>query len=143
MFDFDATLPLMAVQFLLLMVLLNQFFYKPLTGALDERNNYIRTNQTDAQERLSKAERLAKQYEQELADARRKAQSVIAQAEAEAEGIVAQQMAEAQREAQAIREQTQRELDQQKEDAFRSLEQQVDALSREILEKLLGTQTVG
>ena len=143
MFDFDATLPLMAVQFLLLMVLLNQFFYKPLTGALDERGNYIRTNQADAQERLSKSERLAQQYEQELAEARRKAQSVIAQAESEADGIVAQQMAEARREAQAIREQTQRELDQQKEEAFRSLEQQVEVLSREILEKLLGTQTVG
>ena len=30
MFDFDATLPLMAVQFLLLMVALNAVFYKPL-----------------------------------------------------------------------------------------------------------------
>lgn len=143
MFDFDATLPLMAVQFLLLMVLLNQFFYKPLTKALDDRGSYIRTNQTDAQERLAKAERLAKQYEQELAEARRKAQSVVTEAEAEAESVVAKQVAEAQREAQAIREQTQRDLDQQKEEAFRSLEQQVDSLSRDILEKLLGTQTVG
>ncbi|MGL5796158.1 MAG: F0F1 ATP synthase subunit B', partial [Waterburya sp.] len=37
MFDFDATLPLMAVQFLLLTALLNAVFYKPLTKVLDER----------------------------------------------------------------------------------------------------------
>ena len=65
MFDFDATLPLMAVQFLLLMVVLNAIFYKPLTKAIEERGDYIRRNQVEAQERLSKAETLAKQYEQD------------------------------------------------------------------------------
>jgi len=39
MFDFDATLPFMALQFLLLAALLNAIFYKPLTKALDERDN--------------------------------------------------------------------------------------------------------
>ncbi len=143
MFDFDATLPLMAAQFLLLMVLLNVVFYKPLTQAIDERETYVRTNQTDAQERLAKAERLAKQYEQELADSRRQAQAVIAAAQADAQKIAATQIAEAQQEAQAQREQAQRELDRQKEEALRSLEQQVESLSRQILDKLLGGIAVG
>ncbi|MBD0363880.1 MAG: F0F1 ATP synthase subunit B', partial [Coleofasciculus sp. C3-bin4] len=43
LFDFDATLPLMAVQFLLLVVLLNAVFYKPLTKAIEDRADYIRT----------------------------------------------------------------------------------------------------
>jgi F-type H+-transporting ATPase subunit b len=137
MFDFDATLPLMALQFLLLMVILNAVFFKPLTKALDERDTYIRTNQTDARERLAKAESLAKQYEQELAEARRQSQAVVAAAQADAQKITAQQIADAQREAQAQREQAQRELDQQKMEAMQSLEQQVDALSRQILDKLL------
>lgn len=55
MFDFDATLPLMAVQFLLLAALLNVIFYKPLTKALDDRDNYIRTNKVDARETLGKS----------------------------------------------------------------------------------------
>ncbi|PAX50987.1 F0F1 ATP synthase subunit B', partial [Brunnivagina elsteri CCALA 953] len=42
MFDFDATLPFMAVQFLLLSALLNAFFYKPMTLALDDRDYYFR-----------------------------------------------------------------------------------------------------
>jgi F-type H+-transporting ATPase subunit b len=143
MFDFDATLPLMAIQFLLLMVLLNALFFKPLMKTLDERDGYIRSNQVDAQERLAQAQRLAKQYEDELAASRRESQAVIASAQEEAQKIAAQRLAEAQQEAQAQREQAQREIDQQKAAAMSELEQQVDALSRQILDKVLGASTVG
>jgi F-type H+-transporting ATPase subunit b len=142
MFDFDATLPLMAVQFLLLMVALNAVFYKPLMKSLDDRDSYILSTKSGAQERLANAENLAKQYEKELADSRRQSQKVIADAQAEAQKIAAAQIAEAQKEAQVQREQVQRELDQQKAEAMRSLEQQVTSLSRQILDKLLGAQAV-
>ncbi len=137
MFDFDATLPLMALQFLLLTAVLNVIFYKPLTKALDDRDNYIRTNNLEARERLAKAERLLKEYEQQLANARRQAQAIVTQAQEEAQRITAEKIAAAQREAQAQREQVAREIEQQKQEALRSLEQQVDAFSRQILEKLL------
>jgi F-type H+-transporting ATPase subunit b len=143
LFDLDATLPLMAIQFLILVAVLNVIFYKPLTKALDDRDNYIRTNLVDARERLSKAENLAKQYEQELAETRRQAQAIIAAAQEDAKKISAQKMAEAMREAQVQREQAQQEMEQQKQEAMRSLEQQVDALSRQILDKLLGGIPVG
>ncbi len=139
LFDLNATLPLMAVQFLILMAVLNAIFYKPLGNAIDERENYIRTNQADARERLAKAQHLAKQYEQELGETRRQAQAVIATAQADAQKIAAERIADAQREAQAQREQAQRELDQQKQEALQSLEQQVNGLSRQILDKLLGS----
>lgn len=143
LFDIDATLPLMAIQFLILVAVLNALFYKPLGKAIDDRSTFIRTNQAEAQERLAKAEALAKQYEQELAETRRQSQAVIAAAEADAQKIAAQKVAEAQQEAQAQREQAQREIDQQKQEALQALEQQVDALSRQILDKLLGAQSIG
>lgn len=138
MFDFDATLPLMAAQFLLLVVILNQVFYKPLTQSLNDRDGYIRANNTEAQERLAKAQGLAQQYEQELADTRRQAQAVIANAQAEAQRIATQQVAEVQREVQAQLQQVQQELDQQKQAALSTLESQVGILSQQILTKLLG-----
>lgn len=143
LFDFDATLPLMAIQFLTLALVLNAILYKPLTKAIDDRDDYIRTNQLDARERLSKAEQLSKQYEQELGAARRKSQTIIADAQAEAQKIAGQKIAEAQKEAQAQREQAAQEIEQQKQQAMDSLEQQVDALSRQILEKLLGSALTG
>lgn len=142
MFDFDATMPLMAVQFLLLAVLLNAIFYKPMTKVLDDRDNYIRTNETQARERLSKAEMLAKQYEEQLANARRQSQNLIAIAQDDAKKIGATKIAEAQKEAQAQIEQAQSEIDRQKQEAMQSLEEQVDSLSRQILEKLLGPELV-
>lgn len=140
MFDFDATLPLMAVQFLILVVILNAVFYKPLTKAIEDRNDYIRRTQVEAQERLSKAENLAKQYEDELADTRRQSQALIAAAQADAQKIVATKIAEAQEQARLQREQAQKELDQQKQEAMHALELEVDSLSHQILGKLLGSQ---
>ncbi|MEH2458245.1 F0F1 ATP synthase subunit B' [Nostoc sp.] len=142
MFDFDATLPFMALQFLLLAALLNVIFYKPLTKVLDDRDNYIRTNTLEARERLAKAERLATEYEQQLADARRQSQATVEAAQVEAKKITAEKIAQAQKEAQSQREQAAVEIEQQKQEAMRTLEQRVDALSRQILEKLLGLTPV-
>jgi F-type H+-transporting ATPase subunit b len=142
LFDLDATLPLMAVQFVILAVVLNALFYKPLGNAIDERDGYIRSNKVDAAERLAKAEQIAKEYQQELAETRRKAQSMIAEAQEAAQKMAAQTMAEAQQQAQAQREQAQRELDEQKQVAMGTLQGQVDDLSRQILDKLLGSVAI-
>lgn len=143
LFDLDATLPLMALQFMVLVAVLNATFYKPLGKALDDRDSYIRTNQSEAKERLAKAEALAKQYEQEAANVRRQSLSIIAAAEADAQKIASQKIAEAQQEAQLQREQAQKDLDLEKQEAMRSLEQQVDSLSRQILDKLLAGVPIG
>ncbi|MDY7012241.1 MAG: F0F1 ATP synthase subunit B' [Cyanobacteriota bacterium] len=140
MFDFDATLPLMAVQFLLLAVLLNAIFYKPLGKAIDERADYIRKNIAESRERLDKAKNLGKQYEQELVEVRRKAQDIVATAQADAQKIVASETQAAQQELQAQREKAAEEIAAQKREALGTLESQVDALSRQILEKLLGPE---
>lgn len=142
LFDLDATLPLMAVQFLILMAVLNVLFYKPLGKAIDERADYVRNTQLAAKERLAKAEKLAKEYEDKLADSRRQSQAIIAHAQADAQKIAAQQVAEAQREAQVQRENAAKEIGQQKQEAMSQLEKEVDALSRQILEKLLGQELV-
>ncbi|MEB3343318.1 F0F1 ATP synthase subunit B' [Okeania sp.] len=142
LFDINATLPIMAIQFLLLAFVLDKIFYKPLGNAIDSRADYIRDNQLKAEERLIKAKQLAAQYEQELAESRKKSQKVIAAAQAEAEKIATTKLAEAQQEAQAKREQAAQEIEREKEAALQQLDAQVDSLSRQILEKLLGPELV-
>jgi len=137
-FDFDATLPLMALQFLVLTVVLNAIFYKPMSKMLDDRDEYIRTTKLSAKERLAKAEKLANEYEQNLGETRKQSQAVIATAQVDARKIASAKVAEAQKEAQVSREKVGQEIEQQKQEAMRSLEKEVDALSRQILEKLLG-----
>ncbi|MGB3573710.1 MAG: F0F1 ATP synthase subunit B' [Phormidesmis sp.] len=139
LFDLNATLPLMAIQFLILMAILNAILYKPLGNAIDERDAYVRDTKAGAQERLAKAEKMAADYEQSLADTRREARSVIEAAQAEAQQIAAQKQAGAQQEAATQREAVQKELDEQKAAALGQLEKQVDSLSDQILGKLLGS----
>jgi F-type H+-transporting ATPase subunit b len=142
MFNFDATLPLMAVQFLILMFLLNKVFYAPLSKVLDERADYIQSKEKDARQRLAQTQQLTQEYEQQLAQARKQSQEIIAAAQADAKKITADKLAEAQKEAQVQKEQATREIEEQKQAAMASLEQQVDSLSRQILEKLLGRELV-
>ena len=142
LFDFDATLPLMAVQFLVLVALLNVLFYKPLTRVLDERDDYIRKNLNEAKENAKKSEELAQKFEEQLKDARRESQEIIAQAQAEAQEEASKNIAQAQQEVQAQREKATAEIEAQKKEALQSLESQVDTLSHQVLEKLVGTDLV-
>ena len=77
LFDINATLPLVAIQFLLLMILLNVILYNPLLTIIEERKDYILTNLSEASEVLAEANKLTTQYEQELEDVRKQAQLEI------------------------------------------------------------------
>ena len=138
LFDFDATLPIMAVQILILVVILNNIFFKPLTKAIDDRNDYVRTNIAEAKERLEKAESVAKQYEAELAETRKSSQALLLAAQADANKIRADKLAATLAESQAQATAAKVEIEQQKSKAMEALDAQVDALSRQILGKLLG-----
>jgi F-type H+-transporting ATPase subunit b len=77
LFDFDATLPLVAIQFIVLMVVLNIVFFNPLLITIRERNEFILNNLAKASEVLTKANILTTQYEQELTSIRKEAQTEI------------------------------------------------------------------
>lgn len=142
LFDINATLPLMALQFLVLMAVLNALFYKPLGKAIDERTDYVRNSLKEARELKEKSEGLAAQYENELRDVRRQSQEIIAAAKAEAEKISNAKIQEAQQEVAAQKQQAADEIEAQKAEAMSSLEKQVDTLSNQILNKLLGAELV-
>ena len=78
LFDINATLPLVAIQFLLLMAILNVLLYSPLLTAITERNDFILNNLSKASDTLAKANELTAQYEQELNSVRKEAQLEIA-----------------------------------------------------------------
>ncbi len=77
LFDINATLPLVAIQFILLVILLNIVLYNPLLTIIEERKEYILTNLSKASEILAEANKLTTQYEQELNNVRKEAQLEI------------------------------------------------------------------
>jgi len=142
LFDFNATLPLMAIQFILLTVALTFVFYKPVSKVLDERETFISGNLNQASEKLKTADELYKQYEEQLKTARVNAQTVVAQSEKEAKDVVALEVEQARKDAASLIERTNRDLEAQKSTALEQLESQVDELSQLIKEKLLGKEVV-
>jgi len=142
LFDFNATLPLMALQFVLLTIVLTFVFYKPISKVLEERETLINTNLVTASEKLLTADELCKQYEEQLKEAKASSQSVIGAAESEAKEIVAQEIAQARKDAASLIDQTNTELEAQKKLALQQLETQIEELSQLIKEKLIGKQAV-
>jgi F-type H+-transporting ATPase subunit b len=142
LFDFNATLPLMGIQFVLLTVALTFVFYKPVSKVIDERETFISGNLNQASEKLITADELYKQYDEQLKTAKANAQSVIAQSEKEAKDAVALEIGQARTDAAALIEKTNKELEAQKSLALEQLETQVDELSQLIKEKLLGKEVV-
>ena len=142
LFDFNATLPLMAMHVIVLMVVLTFIFYKPVSKVLDDREAYISGNLGQASEKLITADELYKQYDEQLKTAKVNAQATIAQAEKEAKDVVALEINQARTDAAKLIEQTNKELEAQKSLALQQLETQVDELSQLIKEKLLGKEVV-
>jgi F-type H+-transporting ATPase subunit b len=142
LFDFNATLPIMALQFILLTVVLTFVFYKPVAKVIEDRDTMINNNLTEASAKLLKADQLYKQYDEQLKSARSNAQLIIAESEKEAKEIVAKKIDKAKDDASKLIQQTNTELESQKSLALQKLETQVDELSDLIKDKLLGNQAV-
>lgn len=140
LFDFNATLPLMMIQFLILMLVLNRLFYKPVAHVLDERADYIRNSLTTASAYLLKADELTQKYEKALAESRKQAQNTIRESQKEAQDIVSINIEQAQKDAESLVHEASQQLNVQKEQALKTLENQVNSLSQQIKSKLLSRQ---
>ena len=77
LFDIGATLPLVAVQFLFLMFILNILLYNPILTVVDERNEYVLDNLSKTSEMLLAATELTVQYEKELISTKKESKTEI------------------------------------------------------------------
>ena len=78
LFDFGATLPLMAIQFLLLMFILDTVLYSPLLNTINEREEYIQNNLKKAAQLIEKSNQIKMLAEKEIATAEQTSQINIA-----------------------------------------------------------------
>jgi F-type H+-transporting ATPase subunit b len=140
LFDLDATLPLMAVQVVLLTFILNALFFRPVGRAVEEREGYISTSRADAKQKLAQAERLESDLADQLREARQEAQKLIVEAEQESDKLYREALATAQAESIAVREKARREIEVEKEQAMASLNVQADRLGTLIVDRLLAAQ---
>ena len=138
LFDFNATLPLMAIQFIILSVVLTFVFYKPVSKVIDKREEYISDNLTIASKKLVKADELYSKYDEQLKVARVSAQATVAQVEKEAKDVVEDEVNQARRDAAELIKRNTLKLAEEKTLAIEQLEVEVEALCDLVEKKLLG-----
>ena len=140
LFDLDATLPLMAVQVVLLTFILNALFFRPVGRTVEEREGYITTSRAEAKQKLAQVQRLEADLAGQLKEARLEAQALIVEAEQESDKLYREALAAAQAEANAVREKARREIEAEKDQALASLQGQADRLGALIVDRLLAVQ---
>ena len=140
LFDLDATLPLMAVQVVLLTFILNSLFFSPVGRVVEEREGYVTTSRAEAKQKLAQAERLEADLKEQLKDARLSASKLIQEAEADSDNLYREALAAATADANAAREQARREIDAQRESAMSQLKTDADKLGDLIVDRLLAAR---
>jgi F-type H+-transporting ATPase subunit b len=136
LFDINATLPLVAIQFLLLMAILNVLLYSPLVTAITERNDFILNNLSKASDTLAKANELTAQYEQELNSVRKEAQLEIANSQKIHKEILDIELNISQKYIDNLLESITNEFLTKKESVLNNLSSEIQTLTTEIENKL-------
>lgn len=136
LFDINATLPLVVIQFVLLVIILNIILYNPLLTIIEERKEYILSNLGKASEILAEATRLTKQYEQELASVRKEAQLEITNSQKIHKEILEVELKVSQKYIDDLLDIIQKDLLAKKDIALNSLDDIVKSLSADIETRL-------
>lgn len=137
LFDFDGTLPIIALEFILFMVGLNIILYSPLLETIDERNVYVKKSLENASSILSKSNKLNTQYEEETAKVRSAAKSDIITYQKLYKNILESKMKSSQNYIDKFVNETTINFDTNKETILVSLDNEIDAISNEIISKIL------
>jgi F-type H+-transporting ATPase subunit b len=125
------------ITFVLLLVVLSRFGWKPLLQSLEERERGIRKAVDDAAAARLEAERLRAQLEKDLSESQSRVQAILKEAQADAQKVREQIVKDAQSESQRLTEQTRRQLEEEKTRLMRELRAEVAGLSLAVAEKLL------
>lgn len=138
MIALDYTVLIQIVAFLVFWFLLTKLLFKPFIGLLEERERRTEGAKAEAAALKEEGERLSKEYERAIAQAREEGRAakegIIQEARQLRERLLSQAREEAARMVQAAREEIRKELERGRELAAREAE----AIARQMAEKILG-----
>jgi F-type H+-transporting ATPase subunit b len=135
--EINRSLLIQLVNFLLLLVVLYRFLYKPLMGALAGRTAAIQQQLAEAQAAREAAQRQLADFEERLRAARAEAQSERERATREAAELRDRLTGEARQEASRLVAAAQAEVAQTTRQARAQLQAEVGALATEVAEHLI------
>jgi F-type H+-transporting ATPase subunit b len=136
LFDIGASVPLIAVQFLALMFILDNILYSPLIEVINSRNTFILGNLSKASELIASASEITKKYEEELLVVRKSAQQDLATSQKSNKEILELELQTSQKYINDLVTKIFADFGAKKEKVLVTLESETTALSNQILDKL-------
>ena len=137
MVNINATLIAQILNFIVLLVVLTKFCYKPILKVMDNRRNRIIKDLDSAEQTRVEAEDLKKQYAKQLADARKEATAIVDKANSVGQKLHDDFVAQAQAEKEQMLKAAAEHIAQEKQQAMLDIRAQVIALATEIAGKIV------
>jgi F-type H+-transporting ATPase subunit b len=125
------------ITFVLLVLLLGRYAWKPLLALLDERETQVRESLEAARTARAEADETLKKNQEFLAGARRETAALLEQGRRESEVLRAEILAQARKEAQDLVEQGKRQVQYEQKQAVEQLRRQVADLAIGAAERLI------
>jgi len=125
------------INFVVLILLLSRFLYRPVVGMLDERTRRIEQSLAEAERARAEVAQADREREELLAATRRELQEMRTQAEQLAERIESEARTSAQQEAQRIIERARQEADAERQQAMIELRREVATLAVQAAERVI------
>ena len=129
-----------SVSFICLLIILRKFAWKPILGALHEREQFIDDALNKAELAKQEMARLTSQNEDLMKQARAERDEILKEAKILKDSIVLEAKTSAQTEGAKLIEKARIEIENQKKAALAELKGQVSALSLDIAERVLRSQ---
>lgn len=136
LFDIGASVPLIAIQFLALMFILDNILYSPLIEVINSRNTFILGNLSKASELVASASEITKKYEEELLVVRKTSQQEIASSKKINKEILELELQTSQKYISDLLTKIFENFAEKKQKVLQTLEGETTALSNQILDKL-------
>ena len=137
LFDFDGTLVIIIIQFILLMFILPSLLYNPLLDIIDERMAYIEESLEEASTILAESNRLSMKYERKTSRARKVVELDLLIYQRLYKDLLDEKMKSLQMFIDEFLLLTVTNSEKNKETVLKSFDTQVDSLTNEMLIKLL------
>ena len=137
LFDFDGTLPTIALQFVLFMFILNFILYTPLLDTIDERNIYVKKSLDEATSILAKSNQLNIKYENKTSKARKAAKLDLVTYQKLYKEILEEKMQSSQMFIDEFLIETTENFENNKDTILASFDNEIESLSSQIMTKIL------
>ncbi len=125
------------ITFVLLLIVLRKFAWKPLLDGLDRREGHVRASLERAEQAQREAERLLEENKKRLAEADQESHRVLSESRVLAEKLKTEIVEQANRQSRSMIDHAREEIEREKEAALAELRGEVAALAIKAAEKIL------